>query len=144
MTRTLVLLSVMFVGGSTSWLFGAQAPAAAPAPQGFDPNNFVGLVTQHATTDIRMNRYTFSPGARSNWHSHAEGQVLFAEKGSMRTQERGKPLHEVPEGTTLRVPRQVVHWHGALPGAPLTQVSLSFGPTTWMQKVTDAEYESQR
>ena len=106
----------------------------------FDPNNFVGLVTPHATTDIRTNRYTFSPGARSNWHSHAEGQVLFAEKGRMLTQEQGKAVQEFAQGATVRVERQIVHWHGALPGEPMTQVSVSFGPTTWMAKVTDQEY----
>jgi len=97
-------------------------------------------VTPHTTTDIRTNRYTFSPGARTNWHSHGDGQVLFAEKGRMRTQEQGKAVQEFPQGTTVRVERQIVHWHGALPGEPLTQVSVSFGPTAWMAKVTDQEY----
>ena len=139
MRRRTVLASVVFLGASASWLFGAQQPAATP-PATFDANNFVGLVTPHTTTDIRTNRYTFSPGARTNWHSHGDGQVLFAEKGRMRTQEQGKAVQEVPQGTTLRVERQIVHWHGALPGEPLTQVSVSFGPTTWMAKVTDQEY----
>jgi 4-carboxymuconolactone decarboxylase len=142
MKRTLVLATLVLVGGSTSWLFGAQAPA--PAPSTFDPNNFAGVVTPHATTDIRTNRYTFSPGARTNWHSHSEGQVLFAEKGRMRTQEQGKAIQEFPQGTTLRVERQIIHWHGALPGEPMTQVSVSFGPTSWMQKVTDAEYGAKK
>ena len=139
MRRLTVLASVVFLGASASWLFGAQQPAATP-PATFDPNNFVGQVTPHTTTDIRTNRYTFSPAARTNWHSHADGQVLFAEKGRMRTQEQGKAVQEFPQGTTLRVERQIVHWHGALPGEPLTQVSVSFGPTTWMAKVTDQEY----
>ena len=34
----------------------------------------------------------------------------------------------------------VTHWHGALPTGPLTQVSLSYGATTWMSPVTDSEY----
>ena len=139
MRRLTVLASVVLLGASASWLFGAQQPAATP-PATFDANNFGGLVTPHPTTDIRTNRYTFSPGARTNWHSHGDGQVLLAEKGRMRTQEQGKAIQEVPQGTTLRVERQIVHWHGAVPGEPLTQVSVSFGPTTWMAKVTDQEY----
>ena len=91
------------------------APAATP-PATFDANNFVGLVTPHTTTDIRTNRYTFSPGARTNWHSHGEGQVLFAEKGRMRTAEQGKPVQEFPQGTTLRIDKAIVHWHGAHAG----------------------------
>lgn len=143
MKRIVVLASVVLLGGTASWLFGAQAPAATP-PVTFDPNNFVGLVTPHATTDIRTNRYTFSPGARTNWHSHGDGQVLFAEKGRMRTQEQGKAVQEFAQGTTIRVEKDITHWHGALPGEPLTQVSVSFGPTKWMQKVTDQEYGAKR
>jgi 4-carboxymuconolactone decarboxylase len=143
MKRIAVLASVVLLGGSASWLFGAQAPAATP-PATFDANNFVGLVTPHTTTDIRTNRYTFSPGARTNWHSHGEGQVLFAEKGRMRTAEHGKPVQEFPQGTTLRIDKAIVHWHGAMPGEPMTQVSVSFGPTTWMAKVTDQEYGAKR
>ena len=62
----------------------------------------------------------------------------------MRTQEQGKAVQEFPQGTTLRVERQIVHWHGALPDEPLTQISLSFGPTNWMAKVTDQEYAAKR
>ena len=142
MKRIAVLLSVVLFGGTASWLF-AQAPAATP-PSTFDANNFVGLVTPHTTTDIRTNRYTFSPGARTNWHSHGEGQVLFAEKGRMRTAEQGKPVQEFPQGTTLHINKAIVHWHGAMPGEPLTQVSVSFGPTTWMAKVTDQEYGAKK
>lgn len=141
MKRLIVLASVVFLGGSASWLFGAQS--APPAPT-LDPNNFTGLVTPHPTTDIRMNRYTFSAGARSNWHSHTAGQVLLAEKGRLRTQEQGKAVQELAQGTTLRVEANVVHWHGALPTEPVTQISLSFGPTNWMAKVTDQEYSGKR
>src|SRR4026208_277818 len=99
MRRLTVLGSVILVGASAPWLFGAQQPAPTP-PATFDPNNFVGLVTPHTTTDIRTNRYTFSPGARTNWHSHGDGQVLVAEKGRMWTQEQGKAVQEFPQGTT--------------------------------------------
>jgi hypothetical protein len=34
----------------------------------------------------------------------------------------------------------VLHWHGALPNAGLTQVSLSFGTTNWKERVSDEDY----
>ena len=139
MKRIAVLVSVVLVGGSASWLFGAQAPAATP-PATFDANNFVGLVTPHTTTDIRTNRYTFSPGARTNWHSHEGGQVIYIEEGRLRVQEQGKPTREFDPGATFHTAPNVLHWHGALPNAGLTQVSLSFGVTTWKERVSDEDY----
>jgi quercetin dioxygenase-like cupin family protein len=87
-----------------------------------------------------MNRYHFDPGARTKWHSHEGGQVLYAEQGRLRVQERGKAIQELAEGSTLHVPPGVPHWHGGLPGAGITQISLSFGTTTWLEPVSDQDY----
>ena len=103
-----------------------------------NPANFTGLVTPHATTDIRTLRYEFARGARTNWHSHAGGQVVFVERGRMRTQERGKAVQEFGPGGLVRTEADVVHWHGARPDDGLTQVALSFGVTNWLQPVSEA------
>ena len=85
-------------------------------------------------------RYTFEPGARTNWHSHEGGQVIYIEQGRLRVQEKGKPTREFDPGATFHTDPGVTHWHGALPSGTLTQVSLSFGTTTWMDRVSDADY----
>ena len=142
--RLLVATAILTVGvASMAYSQATQAPAATPAPQP-DPANFTGQVTGHPTTDIRMLRYSFEPGARTNWHSHAAGQVIFIEQGRMRVQEKGGALRELGPRETMVVNPGVLHWHGALPGGPLTQVSLSFGVTNWSDKVTDAEYAAPR
>ena len=146
--RRLVVLTGVLVCGAAVWGAGAspaQAPAApAPGqPAPINPANFTGLVTPHATTDIRTLRYEFARGARTNWHSHAGGQVVFIERGRMRTQERGKSVQEFGPGALVRTEADVVHWHGALPGDSLTQVALSFGATAWQQPVSDAEYSAR-
>jgi len=146
--RRLVVLTVVLVCGAAVWGAGAS-PAQAPAPSApgqpaaINPANFTGLVTPHATTDIRTLRYEFAGGARTNWHSHAGGQVVFIERGRMRTQERGKSVQEFGPGALVRTEPDVVHWHGALPGDSLTQVALSFGVTNWLQPVSDAEYSAR-
>ena len=137
--RLLVSAAILTVGVATM----AWSQAAAPPPQP-DPANFTGQVTGHPTTDIRMLRYSFEPGARTNWHSHAAGQVIFIEQGRMRVQEQGGTVRELGPRETLVVNPGVLHWHGALPGGPLTQVSLSFGVTNWSDKVSDAEYAAPR
>ena len=133
--RTLVL-SALLATGLASMAYSQQA--AAPAAP--NPANFTGKVTPHPTTDIRMLRYSFEPGARTNWHSHEGGQVIVVEQGRMRVQERGGAGREVGPRQTYVVAPNIVHWHGALPGEPLTQVALSYGVTNWMSKVSDAEY----
>ena len=59
------------------------------------------------------------------------------------TQEDGGPISRVCKGDTVYVQANVKHWHGALPTEGLTQVSLSFGVTNWMEKVTDAQYSGK-
>jgi quercetin dioxygenase-like cupin family protein len=136
--RQLVSAAILTVGvASIAW---SQAAQPAPTP---DPANFTGTVSGHPTADIRMLRYSFEPGARTNWHSHAAGQVIFIEQGRMRIQEKGGAVREIGPRETAVVNAGVMHWHGALPGGPLTQVSLSFGATNWSEKVTDAEYSSR-
>jgi quercetin dioxygenase-like cupin family protein len=141
MLRTLVLSAILMVGVMGAWMQGNQQAAQPPAAPAFNPANFTGTVTPRGTSDIRMNRYHFDPGARTKWHSHEAGQVLFAEDGRLRVQEKGKSFQDLAQGSTLHVPAGVAHWHGAVPGgAGITQISLSFGTTTWLDAVTDQDY----
>ena len=139
MNRIYTLAALVAVGVA-SMVFGAAAQQGAPA--GINPANFTGAVTESPTTDIRVLRYTFQPSARANWHSHAGGQTIIVEQGRMRAQERGAAGKEFGPTETYRTAPNVVHWHGALPDAPLTQVAVSFGTTTWLEKVTDEQYRA--
>ena len=122
--RMFVLSFVIIAGAaSVAW---SQSAQTAGQPATFNPKNFTGKVTPHVINDLRMTRYTFDPGARTNWHSHEGGQVIIIEQGRMRAQERGGVVRR----SSVRARRIVVapgttHWHGALPGGPLTQVALS-------------------
>ena len=138
MTRVLTLSVLVLVGLSSAvW---SQAQQAAPAPPQPNPENFTGKVMGHPTTDIRTLRYSFEPGARTDWHSHEGGQVILIEKGRMRVQEAGGAVREIGPRESFVTAPGVKHWHGAIPGEGLTQVSLSFGVTNWMEAVTDAQY----
>jgi quercetin dioxygenase-like cupin family protein len=140
--RVVVCSSILVLGLATiAWTQAAQTPVPVAQP---DPVNFTGKVTGHATTDIRLLRYSFEPGARTNWHSHAAGQVMLVESGRMRVQERGGPMRELATRQSLVVEPNVPHWHGAVPDGPMTQVSLSFGATNWMEPVTADQYSGKR
>ena len=106
MRRSLVLLGILGLGLTGVWVHAAQQvssperSATPPPAQTFNPANFTGTVTPRNTSDIRMNRYHFDPGARTKWHSHEAGQVIYVEEGRLRVQERGKAA-----ATSSREPR---------------------------------------
>jgi quercetin dioxygenase-like cupin family protein len=89
----------------------------------------------------------FTPGARTNWHSHAVGQTLHVTDGIGLVQTRdGKTIRMRP-GDTVYTPPGEEHWHGATAGnfmchlAMLEGVSGSDG-ATWLEPVTDEEYQA--
>jgi len=139
--KRLLLLSTLVLAGFSSVVW-SQAAQQAPPPPSPNPANFTGKVAPHPTADIRTLRYSFEPGARTNWHSHEGGQVILIEQGHMRTQEDGGPIREFSPRQAVTTAPGVKHWHGALPNESLTQVALSFGATNWMERVSDAQYSA--
>ncbi|AWH21524.1 cupin domain-containing protein [Stenotrophomonas sp. ZAC14D2_NAIMI4_6] len=89
---------------------------------------------------------TFEPGARSAWHTHPAGQRLLITSGVGRVQEWGKPVQIVRPGDVVWCPPGVKHWHGAAPGTAMTHLAVTGvrdgQNVTWMEKVTDAQYEA--
>ena len=138
MNRLLVLAILLAAGGTTIAI--GQATQQGTTPTALDPANFTGKVTTSPSTDVRVNRILFEPGARTNWHSHSGGQVILVEEGVLRAQERGGSGKEFKARETYSAGADVVHWHGAVPGTPLKQVAFSFGMTNWFEKVTDEQY----
>jgi quercetin dioxygenase-like cupin family protein len=115
------------------WTGYAQPPADDP--------RFTGISTVLEAKDLSVARRRFEPGARSAWHSHDNGQLLFVEQGRMRTQKRGQAVRELGVGESDYTAPKVEHWHGAVPQTHLIQVNVGFsGETRWLQKVSDAEY----
>ncbi|MGI9000018.1 MAG: cupin domain-containing protein [Candidatus Limnocylindria bacterium] len=80
---------------------------------------------------------TFELGARTGWHSHSGGQVLFVIEGEGRVGTREGEVAEVGVGDLVEAPPDEEHWHGASVGARLTHVALSFGETVWLEPVKD-------
>jgi 4-carboxymuconolactone decarboxylase len=87
---------------------------------------------------------TFSPGARSAWHTHPIVQVLVVTEGVGRVQEWGGPVNEMRTGDVIRIPAGMKHWHGAAPDSAMTHLAiteqLDGKAVDWMEKVSDAQY----
>jgi quercetin dioxygenase-like cupin family protein len=87
----------------------------------------------------------FSPGARTAWHTHPIGQVLYVVEGVGRAARRGGPVETIRAGDTVRFAPGEEHWHGAAPGSFMTHLALQQTAedgthADWLEHVTDADY----
>jgi quercetin dioxygenase-like cupin family protein len=136
LTRARFILASALIGAGVS-LVAAQQPAPSP--------NFIGVVTAMDAKDVTAGRRKFEAGARTAWHSHDRGQLIYAESGRMRTGRRGEPIKEYPQGGSEYTAPNVEHWHGATPSEALVQVNIQFGGTTkWLEGTTDAQYNAKK
>jgi quercetin dioxygenase-like cupin family protein len=55
----------------------------------------------------------FTPGARTNWHSHPLGQTLHCTDGTGLVATRDGGVIAMPPGDTVHTPPGEEHWHGA-------------------------------
>ena len=107
-------------------------------------SNFVGGdPSRPDSTDIRALRLRFEAGSRSNWHSHANWQILMAEEGRGQTQKRGQDIQELLPGRPIYTGPKVVHWHGAAPNEHMVQLTFVSGQTSWQDPVSDEEYHGR-
>jgi quercetin dioxygenase-like cupin family protein len=114
-------------------------------------DNFVGTVLQDQVfvpeqpSRLRATRVTFAPGARTNWHKHAVGQILYVLSGVGRYQLEGQPVQAILPGDTVVIPPNARHWHGAAPDAMMAHLAMSETndkgeATSWLEPVSDADY----
>lgn len=114
-------------------------------------DNFGGQVMHESVyapegkSRMRISRVTFLPGGRTNWHSHAVGQVLYVLSGRGRYQLDGEPVQEICAGDTVVIPGNARHWHGASPDSMMCHLAMSEGDdqgnsTTWLEPVAEGDY----
>jgi quercetin dioxygenase-like cupin family protein len=82
----------------------------------------------------------FSPGARTAWHSHEGGQILYVTEGRGLVQSRGDRIEEIQSGDVIHTPDGEEHWHGARPDQFMTHLTITEGGPHWGAHVTDDEY----
>lgn len=124
---------------SSLWVTRAQQPAAPQAAP--NASNFTGKSETLDTKGLSLSRRSFEASARANWHVHDSGQLLFVQEGGMRVQVEGQKMRELKKGESTYLDAGVAHWHGAVPGQALAQVSVTFAPgIKWMEPVSDQQY----
>ncbi|KAL4778035.1 RmlC-like cupin domain-containing protein [Aspergillus varians] len=96
----------------------------------------------HRDPKVGMAHVTFTPCARTHWHTHKEGQVLKVTTGSGWVCDRGATPRRIKAGDVIWAPAGTTHWHGADEGSLMTHFVVGLGETTWLEPVTDEEYRA--
>jgi quercetin dioxygenase-like cupin family protein len=127
-----------------------QSDPAFPKGEILSSNNFTGTVwlqmmgAEDSTLHARFGNVTFEPKARTNWHSHPGGQILFITEGQGYYQAKGQPAQILRKGDHVEIPPNVVHWHGAGSETEFAHIAVSLntdeGGAVWSGPVTDEEY----
>lgn len=122
---------------------------SAPSAQG-PADWFTGTVRidplfrSHGAATAAGNAVTFSPGARTAWHTHPVGQMLIVTAGIGRAQRWGDEVREIRAGDIVWFDSGEKHWHGAAPDVAMTHIaiqeSVDGSPVAWLEHVSDEHY----
>ena len=127
MTRS----SIDTMTGPADWFTGDVYIDAVAAPSG--------------ASHLSASRVHFTPGARTAWHTHPNGQTIYVLEGAGLAQRRGGPVEVINPGDRVFFEPGEEHWHGAGPNRFMThlamvQVDEEGNSATWGAHVTDEEY----
>ena len=121
----------------------AKAPAEAFTGDVYVTSIYSGQEPSRMTVAL----VRFTPGARTNWHSHAVGQTLHVTEGVGLVGTRDGSVLRIRAGDTVVCPPKEDHWHGAAADTFMSHLamleSLEDGgdPTTWLEPVSDDRYQ---
>lgn len=121
------------VPGPTEWFTGAvyMDPVASPS----EPSRLQAISVH------------FTPGARTAWHTHPNGQTIYVTEGVGLCQRRGGPIEVIRPGDRVFFDADEDHWHGAARNRFMTHLAMQEVddqgiPATWGEHVTDEEYNA--
>jgi quercetin dioxygenase-like cupin family protein len=123
--------SIETAPGPSDWFTGSVFIDAVAAPS--EPSRL-------AASSVH-----FTPGARTAWHTHSNGQTIYVTEGVGRCQRDGGPIEVIRPGDRVFFEPGERHWHGAAPDRFMThlamqQVDDQGSAVTWGEHVSDAEY----
>jgi len=86
----------------------------------------------------------FTPGARSNWHRHANGQLLVCTDGVGLVGTRDGHAVVLRAGESVWTPAGEEHFHGGTADNMMCHYAIHASgdaeATTWLEPVTDQQY----
>ncbi len=123
--------AVETMNGPSDWFTGAVYvdPVAAPTDG----------------SRVSASRVHFTPGARTAWHTHPNGQTIYVLEGVGLAQRRGGPVELIGPGDRVFFEPGEEHWHGATATRLMTHIALlqvddEGNSATWGDHVSEEEY----
>src|SRR5438094_145504 len=96
--------------GPTDWFTGDVYVDAVAVPSG--------------GSRLSASSVHFTPGARTAWHIHPNGQTIFVTEGVGLVQRRGGPIEVIRPGDRVFFEPGEHHWHGAAPTRFMTHLAM--------------------
>jgi quercetin dioxygenase-like cupin family protein len=123
--------SVETTAGPTDWFTGSVYIDAVAAPA--------------EGTRLSASSVHFTPGARTHWHTHPNGQTIWVTEGIGLCQRRGGPIEVIRPGDRVFFAPREDHWHGAgvtrfMTHIAMVEVDDEGNAATWGEPVSDEEY----
>ena len=121
----------------------AESMEWRPQPEEhFTGRAWMGVLSQGEDRILNAITVMFEPGARTHWHSHPEGQVLYVMSGIGQVGTENGEIVRISPGDVVYASPGELHWHGATPDSPMSHLSLTTGgATVWEPRpVSDEQY----
>ena len=103
------------------------------------------ITTPSDASQIGAAAVHFTPGARTAWHTHPNGQTIWVTEGAGLCQREGGPVEAINPGDCVFFEPGENHWHGAAPNRFMTHIAMQQADddgnvVSWGEHVTDDEY----
>ena len=123
--------SVKTIRGPSEWFTGIVFIDPVAAPSG---------VSRVSASSVH-----FTPGARTAWHTHPNGQTIFVLEGVGHAQRRGGAIEVIRPGDRVFFEPGEEHWHGASAERFMTHIAIldvdeKGNNATWLDHVSDEDY----
>jgi quercetin dioxygenase-like cupin family protein len=104
------------------------------------------LFNPNAVRTFSSAEVTFTPCARTAWHTHPAGQTLIVTTGAGWIQQWGGAKLSIKPGDVVWTPPGVKHWHGATDTTTMSHIAIQDSvdgkPVDWLEHVSDDQYGS--
>lgn len=97
----------------------------------------------HFDTNASIANVTFTPCARTHWHTHEKGQLIRVLAGNGWVCDKGGVPQRLRTGDVVWAQPGTTHWHGADDNSIMTHFVVGLGKTEWHDAVTAEQYSQK-